>query len=278
MSRREVICISGCSSGIGYALAERLAARGTIVYAGVRDPASAPRIALARALQLDVTRSEEIAAAVARIEREVGSMDVLINNAATNAIGPWEATPGEVIQHVFAVNFFGAVNLTKAVLPMMRRQRSGRIVMVSSLSALIALPLAGAYAASKAALEAFAESLSYEVKPWNIHLSLLNPGGYATGLDSRAWRPARETLGDYSPLDAHLRAPAAASAGGSEDAAERIIAAMNERSDRLRRPLDATGHWVFRTLRLDGDAESDRDSILRKVSGLEWWFGPRKSP
>ncbi|HVN43847.1 MAG TPA: SDR family oxidoreductase [Steroidobacteraceae bacterium] len=278
MARQQVICITGCSSGIGHALAERLAAAGAIVYAGVRDEARAPPLAHARSLQLDVTRPEQIASAIARIEREAGSIDVLINNAAANAIGPWELTPAEVIERIFAVNFFGVVNVTRAVLPLMRRRRSGRIVLISSLSALIPLPLTGAYSASKAALEAFGETLSYEVRPWNIQVSLLNPGGYASGLDSKSWRPMRENLGDYSPLEQQLRTPARGSAGSSEDAAERIIAAINDRSGRLRQPLDDTGRWVFRSLRLDEDIESARDSIVRKVSGLEWWFDPAKAP
>ncbi len=272
MPHAEVICISGCSSGIGHALAERLAARGATVYAAMRDASAAPPPRGARPLQLDVTRAEEISAAIATIERECGALDVLINNAGINAIGPWEIVPAEVMRRTFDVNFFGAVELTRAVLPLMRRRRRGTIVMISSLSAQVPLPASGVYAASKFALDAFAESLSYEVRRWNIRVAIMSPGGYATELDAKAWRPAATSSGAYAPLLDSLRKGAGAGAGTAEDAADRIIAAMDDDSGRLRYPLDDTGHWVFSTL--SEGTESARDAVIRTASGLAWWLEP----
>jgi NAD(P)-dependent dehydrogenase (short-subunit alcohol dehydrogenase family) len=270
MGRNEVICISGCSSGIGRALAERLAARGATVYAGMRDLQTAPQLAGIHPLQLDVTRPEQICAALATIEQRSGRLDVLINNAGINAIGPWEIIPTEVVTRVFDVNFFGAVALTKAALPLMRQQRDGTIVMISSLSAHIALPTGGAYAASKFALDAFAESLSYEVERWNIRVMSLSPAGYDTGLDAGTWRPSADSCGPYTPLLDAMQARSGTGAGTAQDAADRVIAALDDRSGRLRLPLDETGREVFRMLGLESAAA--REAIIRKASGLAWWF------
>jgi len=272
MRRDEVICISGCSSGIGRSLAERLAAQGAKVYAGMHDLKSAPRLTGVESLQLDVTRPEQIRAALAMIERQSGRLDTLINNAGINAIGPWEIVPAEVVRRVFEVNFFGAVELTRAALPLMRRQLAGTIAMISSLSAHVALPAGGAYAASKFAVDAFAESLSYEVRRWNIRVMSISPGGYATGLDSRAWRPTADSCGPYAPLLETLHAPPGAGAGTAQDAAEGIIAVLDDRSGRLRHPLDETGRDVFRTLGLEDDAP--RAALIERASGLGWWLDP----
>lgn len=267
MNRNEVICISGCSSGIGRALAERLAAQGAIVYAGLRELEAHSSLTGARPLQLDVTRADQAGDAMRTIERECGRLDVLINNAGVNVIGPWELTPTDVVRRAFEVNFFGAVELTKAALPLMRSQRDGHILMVSSLSALVALPAGGVYAASKSALEAFAESLSYEVRRWNIRVSIVNPGGYATALDVKSWRPSVPE-GPYAPLTTSLRAPSAAGAGSAEEAADRIIKVLSEPPGRLRHPLDDTGRRIFHELRWD----IDREPIARAASGLGWWL------
>lgn len=273
MRGNEVICISGCSSGIGRALAERLAARGASVYAGMRDLKSAPQLVGVEPLQLDVTRPEQIQAALAAIERRDGRLDMLINNAGINAIGPWEVVPPEVVTRVFAVNFFGAVGLTKAALPLMRRQRGGTVALISSLSAHVALPTGGVYAASKFALDAFAESLSYEVRRWNIRVVSVSPAGYDTGLDAGTWRPAADSCGPYTPLLEAMRAPSGTGAGTAQDAADRIIAALEDRSGRLRHPLEETGREVFRRLGLE--SETAREAIIREASGLTSWFDER---
>jgi NAD(P)-dependent dehydrogenase (short-subunit alcohol dehydrogenase family) len=270
MRRNQVVCISGCSSGIGRALAERLATQGATVYAGMRDLRTAPQLAGVQPLQLDVTRPEEILAALQLIERQSGRLDVLINNAGINAMAPWEVIPAEIVTKIFAVNFFGAVALTKAALPLMRRQRGGTILMISSLSAHIALPLGGAYAASKFALDAFAESLSYEVRPWRIRVLSVSPGGYETGLDAHAWRLPMASCGPYASLCETIDARSGAGAGAAHDAADRVITVLDAGGNRLRHSLDETGREVFRLLGLEN--ESAREAIVRKASGLAWWF------
>jgi len=270
MTDQQTVLISGCSSGHGLALVQQLAQRGARVYAGLRNIDDAGCLpGSVRPLQLDVTRTEQIHAALQVIQQEAGRLDVLINNAGVNAIGPWEAVPAEIVRQVFAVNLFGAIELTRAALPIMRRQQHGRIVMVSSLSALVALPADGVYAASKFALEAFAESLSYEVRRWNIRVTLVNPGGYATDLMRKAWRPTHAT-GPYAALIEGALARAKGGAGDSQQAAANIISAMEDSQGPLRYPLDDTARMVFRVLKLE--PQSDREALIRNASGLSSWI------
>lgn len=265
----RVICISGCASGIGRALALRLAEQGATVYAGMRELSTAPVLNGVRALQLDVTLPGQITRAMAVIARECGKLDVLINNAGVNALGPWELVPAEIVRRTFEVNFFGAVELTKAALPLMRRQRAGHVLVISSLSALVALPAGGVYAASKAALEAFAESLSYEVRRWNIRVSIVNPAGYASGLQAAAWRPGTAE-GPYASLVDALGTQRHSAECGAEQAAARIIGLLSGRGERLRHPLDETARRVFG--RLNWENGREREQIARDASGLGWWL------
>ena len=271
----RIACVSGCSSGLGRALVAQLAARGDLVYGGVRDPADGPRLPDGvRPLPVDVTRPDQVAAAIETIERNSGRLDLLISNAGAYAAGPWEVVPDDVLRRLFDVNFFGAVQLARAVLPLMRRQGGGRIVVVSSLSGLVGLPADGPYAASKFALEAFAESLSYEVRRWNIRVTIVNPGGYATQLMRRAWRPTTGVTGPYAPLLARL--PAQAGSGSPEQAAAAIIAVADASDGPLRHSLDATGRGVFRVLGIDAQAE--REALVRGASGFAWWIDGQAAP
>lgn len=276
MPHKDVVLISGCSSGIGRALAERLSSTGARVYAGMHDATRDYGLRNVRPLPLDVTSPEQILAAIARIERETGTLDVLVANAGIGAIGPWEIVPPEVVRKVFDVNFFGTVALAKAVLPLMRRQRHGHIALISSLSGHVALPMDGVYSASKFALDAFGESLSYEVRRWNIRVSILSPGRYASGLDTKAWRPRGDGCGEYAPWLRGLESKSGNTGGTAQEAADRIIAAMNDSSGRLRYPLDDTGRWVFRALHLE--QESDREAVIEAASGLAWWLDADATP
>lgn len=273
MTIPRVFCITGCSSGLGLALAQQCAARGDVVYAGLRKPEDAARLPCGiRPLAMDVTDVRQVEEAVRTVHDEAGRLDVLISNAGSYASGPWELTPDSVVRHVFEVNFFGAVALARAALPQMRRERAGTLVFVSSLSGLVGLPADGAYAASKFALEGFAESLSYEVSHWGIRVLIVNPAGYATALHSKAWRPEAARAGDYRPLIDKLAA--SAGTGDPGQAATAILAAVDARNGPLRHPLDALGRRVFATLGVD--AQEQRADLVRDASGLGWWSNPVK--
>lgn len=180
------VVITGASSGIGQACALRLHQSGFHVFAGVRAKADAQTIRLRgeqrlQPLFLDVTISESIAAARETVEASVhpGGLSGLVNNAGIPLGGPLEFLDLDDIRCQFDVNFFGAISVTQAFLPLLRRAR-GRIVNMSSSGGLLALPFMGPYAASKFAMEAISDSLRVELKPWGISVSVVEPGAIAT--------------------------------------------------------------------------------------------------
>ncbi|CAK0773864.1 Uncharacterized oxidoreductase YbbO [Gammaproteobacteria bacterium] len=175
----KTILITGCSSGIGLTLAEGLATRGWRVFATARRTEDASRLANAGlgGLVLDLHDSASIRSAVAEVfEHTGGTLDALCNNAAYGQPGAVEDLSREVLREQFETNFFGTHELTTLVLPVMRRQRRGRIVYISSLLGYVALPYRGAYNASKHALEGLVDTLRLELWDTGIHVSLIEPG------------------------------------------------------------------------------------------------------
>ena len=182
----NTVLITGASTGIGAACALRLAAAGMHVYAGVREDAAgaalrAQNAALITPLHLDVTDAESIAAAVATLEAQLGEagLNGLVNNAGIAIGGPLEVLPMHEIRRQFDVNVFGALAVTQAFLPQLRRAR-GRIVNMGSIAGRIALPFLGPYCMSKSALRAMTHALRLEVDAWGIDVALVEPGAIAT--------------------------------------------------------------------------------------------------
>lgn len=184
----QVVLITGASRGIGYATAELLGKEGYTVYAGVRE-SSLPLItsqAFVRnfnTIQLDVTDQQSIDMAIKKIIDNEGRLDVLVNNAGIMVYGSIENVTVEEAKKVFDVNFFGVMRTTQAVLPIMRDQKKGRIIQISSRSGFRPLPSISVYAASKYALEGVSETMAATLKPWNIDVSLVEPGPVSTDLD-----------------------------------------------------------------------------------------------
>lgn len=180
------VLVTGASSGIGEACALRLDRAGHRVFAGVRDPAAEERLAAAGScrltpLRLDVTDPDQVHAALEHVERAVGGsgLDGLVNNAGIAVGGPVELVPLDEWRRQFEVNLFGQVGVTQAALGAIRRAR-GRVVFVSSLVGAVALPLGAPYAASKHAVEALAQSLREELRPWGIRVAVVTPGAVDT--------------------------------------------------------------------------------------------------
>ena len=172
----KTVLITGASSGIGAACVDSLAAEGWHVLAGTRDPTQTRGGAGAiTPIALDVTDEESIATAVAEVERLEGGLDALVNNAGIPGAGPVETIPGEIFRDVIETNLIGQFFVTKAFLPMLRASR-GRIVFISSLGGRVAFPYASPYHASKFGLEGFAESLRAEMVPFDVDVSLIEPG------------------------------------------------------------------------------------------------------
>lgn len=176
------ILITGTSSGIGKITAEYLSAKGYHVFGTSRDPHRV--CSKTRTFELDVSNSQSVTTLIQRVIQEVGTIDILINNAGYGVAGPIEETSLEEAKKQFETNFFGVARMTKAILPLMRANGGGMIINVSSIGGLIGLPFQGYYSASKFALEGFVEALRLEVKPFNIHVVNINPGDLKTSFTS----------------------------------------------------------------------------------------------
>ena len=176
MSDQKVVLITGASSGVGQSTARLLSQKGYKVFGTSRNPASAQTISGVEVLGLDVRSDDSVAACVRVVADEAGRIDVLVNNAAYELAGALEETSIEEAKAQFETNFFGAVRMVNAVLPVMRKQKQGQIINVSSLSGVSSIPFMGFYSASKFALEGYTEALRMEVSPFNIHVSLTEAG------------------------------------------------------------------------------------------------------
>jgi NAD(P)-dependent dehydrogenase (short-subunit alcohol dehydrogenase family) len=182
----QVLLVTGASSGIGRAVAQAFAVRGWRVFGTDPRDAAAASGASVRGLVLDVCDHASAADAIAAVLREAGRIDVLVNNAGIAAIGPLEEMSAEQARAVFDVNLFGAMRVTNAVLRAMRERSAGRIINMSSLSAVLPSPYLGVYAASKHALEGYSEALASEVGQFGIRVSLVEPGFVRTAIGSGA--------------------------------------------------------------------------------------------
>lgn len=180
----QVVLITGASRGLGKLTAEVLANDGYTVYSGVRNlDLYTNEDDKIHPVELDVTKQDTIDQAVSDIIAREGRIDILINNAGIGIYGTVENVTIEEAQRIFDVNFFGPMRVSQAVLPHMRQQGSGRIIQISSRSAYRPFPAIGIYAASKSALEGLSETMAATLKPWNIHVSLIEPGPIATEMD-----------------------------------------------------------------------------------------------
>ncbi len=189
MAGEQVILVTGCSSGIGRATAVEAAARGHRVFASARNPndlADLERPGRLESLRLDVTDSVSTRAAVEAVETRAGRLDALVNNAGYAQYGAVEEITPEEWRAQFDVNLFGAIETTRAALPLIRRTGGGTVVMVSSVAGRLAIPFAAPYCASKHALEAVADALRVEVAPFGIRVVLVEPGPIETRFAERA--------------------------------------------------------------------------------------------
>ncbi len=177
--RGNVTVITGATSGIGLAMAKEFAARGDRVYAIARREAELPEGVCF--IPADVTDEAQVGRAVSRVLEEEGRIDLLINNAGFGISGAVEFTELEDAKRQMGVNFFGTVNMTKAVLPAMRKAGGGRIINLSSVAAVTPIPYQTYYSASKAAINAYTMALQNEVRGHNIKVSALMPGDVKTG-------------------------------------------------------------------------------------------------
>jgi NAD(P)-dependent dehydrogenase (short-subunit alcohol dehydrogenase family) len=267
----RAVLITGCSSGIGHATAERLASAGWRVYATARRRESIADLAEhgCRALALDVTDEASMRDAVAAVEKDEGAIGVLVNNAGYSQSGAIETVPMERVREQFETNVFGLLRMCQLALPGMRRQRWGRIVNVSSMGGRMTFPGGGAYHATKHAVEALSDAMRYEVRGFGVDVVVIEPGLIKTRFGETAAGSIGHTSeadGDpYAPFNAAVGAategayegPLSRLGGGPETVARAIERAISARRPRTRYRVTASAHLILAQRRLLSDRAWD---------------------
>lgn len=199
---RKIWLITGCSTGFGRELAVYAAGKGDIVVGTLRkkeqvDAFNALVPEKTHGVLLDVRNTNDIQNAVALIEQKFGRLNVLVNNAGYGSLGPVEEVTEEEMHRQFDVNVYGAVRMIKAVLPMMRKQRSGHILNITSIAGLNGFPGVGIYNGSKFALEGIGEALAAEVQHLGIKVTNIEPGPFRTDWAGRSATYTKTSIDDY---------------------------------------------------------------------------------
>lgn len=282
------VLITGCSTGFGFYTAIEFACRGYSVYATVRDQGRAQdllreidqRSLDIKLIELDVTDASAIKSTVDKVVQKSGTIDVLINNAGIAGPGALEDSTDEQIDLIMKTNFNGPLWLSRAVLPIMRRQNRGHIIMVSSLSALVGLPSESLYCASKAALEAASESLRYEVERFGIKVAVIEPGLFKTRIMNKI---ASQTRADrdspYKDLVSYLADRAQSRVDDGDDpqrVAELLYAIAQDPNPKFRYAAGSQAEQIVEALA--GFDAAERESFIRRVHSTEWWSKGERRP
>ncbi|MEU7578165.1 oxidoreductase [Streptomyces sp. NPDC041068] len=269
--------ITGTSSGLGRALVRAAVAHGDRVVATARDVSTLDDlVALApdrvRGLRLDVTDAESVRAAVDAAEKDFGRIDVLVNNAAYGLLGAFEELSEEQLRDNFETNVFGVMTVTRAVLPLMRRQRSGHIVQMSSVNGVVPGPGGTAYVGTKYALEGMSAALAAEVAHLGIHVTIVEPGPFRTefGGSSLRWgTPMEDYAKIIKPARKIMEATHGKQPGDPDRGAEAIVAVVGLDKPPLRLPLGSQAfgwirtHFESRIKELDAVEELGSDTSFR---------------
>ena len=257
--------ITGCSTGLGRALAEVLIAKGARVFATARKPEELSDLVAghdnARALKLDVTVAADIAAAAAEAEK-AGGVDVLVNNAGYGYLTAIEEGDEQGYRAQFETNVFGLIAMTKAVLPAMRKRGSGHIINIASVGGLVGNPGSGYYAATKFAVVGFSEALSKEVAPFGIKVTVVEPGPFRTDWAGRSLQSSPHPIDAYAET-VHARLKQVSGYSGRQvgdpvRAAEAMITVVNSAEPPLNLVLGAPGLKMVRDKLATLTAEIDR--------------------
>jgi len=265
--KTKVALITGASSGIGEATAKRLLADGYVVYAAARrlDRMEALATAGARLLSLDLTDDASIVAAVDAIRRTAGRLDVLVNNAGYGSYGALEDVPLDEGRRQFEVNVFGLARLIQLGTPMMRAQRSGCIVNITSIGGKMHEPLGSWYHATKFAVEGLSDCLRMELAPFGIHVVIVEPGAIRTewtgiARESLLQRSGRTAYADQAIAHARLFESSETSKMVSEPdvVAQTIARALRARRPRTRYATGGGAHVILFLRRILSDRAFDR--------------------
>jgi NAD(P)-dependent dehydrogenase (short-subunit alcohol dehydrogenase family) len=266
----KAVLITGCSTGIGRATAERLADRGWPVYATARRTESVTDLAQrgCKTLPLDVTDEASMRSAVEAVTEAEGAVGVLVNNAGYSQSGALETVPLDDVRRQFETNVFGLLRMCQLVLPGMRSQRWGRIVNVSSMGGKLTFPGGGAYHATKHAVEALSDALRFEVRGFGIDVAVIEPGLIKTQFGEAAVG-SMESVSEDGPYGEFNRAVAEQTAGaytgpmarlgaGPEAVAKKIERAIGSRRPRTRYKVTPSATMILGTRRILSDRMWDR--------------------
>jgi len=255
----KVYLITGTSTGFGRSLAEAVLERGDKVVLTARKPEQVAQLAQANpenaiAIRLDVTNAEEREAAVQATIERFGRIDVLVNNAGQGSLGAIEGFSSEQIRKQFEVNCFGVIEMTRAVLPLMRHQKSGHIVNITSIGGLASIGGFALYCSTKFAIEGFAEGLRDEVKPLGINVTIVEPGAFRTNFAGDANMQPQTEIDDYKPvvdpIRAYLYGNHGKQPGDPKKAALAIIQAVESANPPLRLMLGADAYSLWEQKRI----------------------------
>lgn len=274
----QVVVITGCSSGIGQALAREFKSRGHRVFASARSESSLAGLDTEK-VALDVTREDSVAQAIQHVIERAGRIDILINNAGFNLVGPLAEAPLDGVRRIFETNVTGLLAVTQAVFPHMATQHKGRIVNIGSVVGLLPTPFAGPYCATKSAVHMLSEVLRMECAPFGVDVIVVQPGGVRSKLSDTATvgleryaQPSslfrsvypfiqkRAQASQQKPMDTDVFASRVAN-GILSDSPPRLI-------------REGRGAQIYPSLsRLPAQA---RDRLLSKMFGLDKLTGPSR--
>lgn len=231
----KVVLITGGSSGIGKSVGEFLQDKGYKVYGTSRNPKNYSNSKFP-IVALDVTKPETISTCIAEVLKQENRIDVLINNAGAGITGPIEEIPDAEIKRNFETNFFGPINVIKATLPIMRAQNSGLVINITSIAGYMGLPFRGIYSASKGALEIITEAFRMELKDFNIEMTNIAPGDFATNIAAGRYHapvledsPYKEKYGhSLKTMDEHVD-----EGGDPKEMAEAIYKIIETKSPKI---------------------------------------------
>jgi NAD(P)-dependent dehydrogenase (short-subunit alcohol dehydrogenase family) len=259
--RSNAVLITGCSTGIGRATAERLARAGHAVYATARNEASIEdlREAGCHTLALDVCDESSMTAAVEHVVAQAGAVGVLVNNAGYSQSGAIETVAIADVRRQFETNVFGVIRMSQLVLPGMRAQRWGRIVNISSMGANFTFPGGGIYHATKYALEAISDALRFEVKGFGVDVVVIQPGLIRSSFGETAAMGVEQDDGPYAAFNASVartttevyeKGPLARLGGDPDDVAKAVERAITRRRPRIRMRVTPSARLLIGQRRL----------------------------
>lgn len=252
----KTVIITGTSSGIGKAAVKAFSDKGWNVAATMRTPSKGADMANwknVKVYALDVTKEASIHQAFDQVQKDFGSIDVVVNNAGYGVDGVFEAMSDDVIERQFDTNVFGLMRVTRKAIEVMRAQGGGNIIQIASMGGRLAFPLYSIYHASKWAVEGFSESLQYELKPFNIHVKVVEPGAIKTefyGEGREFIQPNDDdAYGSFVEKVTKVAMDAGAKGEPASKVAQTIVKAAEDKSNRLRFVVGSPAPIILRLKR-----------------------------